>query len=482
MTGALWRRDDALAAISAQIPSCRASGGDWVATGISIDSRDTVPGDVFVALIGPNNDGHEYAAEALAKGAVAALVHYVPENLPKNANLIVVQDTLDGLRALAVAARARSRAKIVAVTGSVGKTGTKEMLRLVFGAAGATHASIGSLNNHWGVPLSLARMPEDAAFGLFELGMNHAGEIGPLSRMVRPHVSIITTIEAAHLEFFRSLTEIALAKAEIFAGMEPDGVAILPRDNREYGVLAGEARAANITDVESFGSHIDSQARLLHARTHSTSTDVLALFGEHSLSYRLGIAGRHWATNSLAVLLAAKALGLSLEAASSALLLMEVPKGRGRRLTLPWSAGTIEVIDETYNANPASMRAAIAVLAAAEPGRGGRRIAVLGDMLELGASSPELHAELAQVLSENGIDLVFASGPLMQSLFDALPRGMAGGHAAASSQISEAVRAALSPGDVVMVKGSAGSKMGRVIDALADSPAQDGTRRRANGG
>jgi UDP-N-acetylmuramoyl-tripeptide--D-alanyl-D-alanine ligase len=449
----------------------RAQGPDWRAGGVCIDSRSVVPGDLFVALAGPNHDGHDFVSQALADGAAAALVHRVPAGLPPDAPLVVAADTMAALEALGRAARARASARIVAVTGSVGKTSSKEMLKLALEAVGPTHASLGSLNNQWGVPLSLARMPADCRFAIFELGMNHAGELTPLTRMVRPHVAIITSVEAVHMEFFASTAAIAAAKAEILLGVEPGGVAVLPRDNRHFAELRDAAEAAGVSRVASFGSHIEADGRLLDWEVEPAATLVLALFGDDAVSYRVGVPGRQWAANSLAVLLAAGAAGAPLEATAPALAAMHAPKGRGQRLRLPWGEGEIAVIDESYNASPVSMRAAIAALAAARVGRDGRRIAVLGDMLELGEGGPALHAGLAAALDEWRIDLVFTAGRLMRHLHDALPEQNRGGHAADSEVAAGLVAKAVRAGDVIMVKGSAGSRMGRVVKVLDETTA-----------
>ncbi len=456
----LWTSAEAAAATAAT-----PSGGMWEAFGVSIDSRTVQPGDLFIALEGPSHDGHDHVAGALAAGAVGALVHRLPAGVPEDAPLLLVKDTMVALQDLGVASRNRSAAHIVAVTGSVGKTGTKEMLRLVLSNQGPTHASVGSFNNHWGVPLSLARMPKGVRFAVFELGMNHAGELTPLTRMVRPHVAAITTVEAVHMEFFASTEAIADAKAEIFAGLETDGIAILPRDNRHYQRLAAAASGARIL---SFGSHIDATARLLDCGVDPASTAVFALLDDHPLSYRIGIPGLHWAMNSLAVLLIVKALGGDADAAAHALAGMSAPKGRGERRTVTVTGGTAELIDESYNASPVSMRAAIATLASAKPAKGARRIAVLGDMLELGPSSAALHQGLAETVETWGIDLVFTAGPLMAHLRQALPEQRRGGHADNSEALAPLVKQAVKAGDVVMVKGSAGSRMGRVVQTLAE--------------
>ena len=466
MSAILWTSAEALAATQGL-----ALGATWQASGISSDSRTVTQGDLFVALAGPHHDGHDHVAGALQKGAAAALVHKVPAGLPAAAPLLCVPDSLAGLRALAAAARARSTARVIAITGSVGKTSSKEMLKLALAAAGPTHASVGSFNNHWGVPLSLARLPRDAKFAVFELGMNHPGEITPLTRLVQPHIAVVTSVEAVHLEFFASTRQIAEAKAEIFLGVAPDGIAVLPHDNPYFGFLTAAARQAGVQTVESFGRHIDSGARLLDCAIEPNETLVFALFGDHAISYRVGVAGQQWACNSLAVLLAARAAGVDLDRAAQALAAMRAPKGRGEMKSFPWDDGRIEVIDETYNASPVSMRAAIASLTATKRKRGARRIAVLGDMLELGKASAELHAGLAKPIVERGVDLVFTAGPLMRHLYDALPADRRGDHAPSAEEAAVQVMRALKAGDVVMVKGSAGSHMSRVVRALEDRAA-----------
>lgn len=443
------------------------SGPDWSATGVSIDSRSVAAGDLFIALAGPNHDGHAYVKTAIAGGAAAALVHRIPDGcdgLP----LLLVDDTMAGLQALGRAARDRSSARIVAVTGSVGKTGTKEMLALALSAQGQTHWSVGSFNNHWGVPLSLARMPAESRFAVFELGMNHPGEIIPLVAMVRPHVAIVTTVELVHAGHFASVAEIADAKAEIFTGLEPGGTAVLNRDNRYFRRLAEAATAAGVGNILTFGSHIDADARLLDCAVDPAETAVLALLRDKALAYRIGVPGLHWAMNSLAVVLAAGALGADAEAAARSLATMTPPKGRGERHRITVPGGTAELIDESYNASPVSMKAAIATLAAAKPGKNGRRMAVLGDMLELGDDSAALHAGIAEAVVAWGIDLVHTAGPLAAHLRAALPADRRGAHALNSEELAPLVKACVKAGDVVMVKGSAGSRMGRVVKALQE--------------
>ena len=433
--------------------------GDWVANGVSIDTRTLAPGDLFIALSGPNHDGHDHLNAAVKAGAAAALIHrHVSTPLP----VVQVADTTQALDHLGHFARSRSKAKIVAVTGSVGKTGTKDMLRLTLSQQAPTHATLGNLNNQLGAPLSLARMPRDTAYGVFELGMNHTGELTPLTRMVRPHVVVITAIEMAHSEFFADTADIADAKAEIFLGVEPGGTAILPRDNPHFDRLKQKAVDAGIGTILSFGSSPDANARLQSFTLQSESTQVIATINGTAISYTIGALGGHWATNSLAVLLAVQALGGDFTHAAQSLAQLTPPKGRGNR----FSRNGVQVIDESYNASPASMNAAITALGAAPLPANARRIAVLGDMLELGAQSPELHAALVQPITQWGIDLVFTAGPQMAGLHKALPPHLQGGHAATSNDIIALVLSALRPGDVVMVKGSAGSKMSRVVEAL----------------
>ena len=456
----LWTANEIAGLVGAQIK------GDWSATGISIDSRTIAPGDLFVALAGPNFDGHDYVADAFDRHAVAAMVQRRPDGLSDNAPLVLVDDTLAALAALGRGRVAETSARIVAITGSVGKTGTKEALRHVLSQQAPTAANEGNLNNHIGVPLSLARMPRESVYGVFELGMNHAGEIAPLSKLVRPDVAIITTIAAVHAEAFDSVHDIAEAKGEIFAGMGPDGVAILNRDNAFFHVLAGMAARQGITRIVGFGAHPEAQSRLVDCRVEGASTSVSAIIGDRSMTYRLGLAGRHHAINSLSVLAAVEAVGGDVGAAAVALSDISPEPGRGRRHLVPLDGGTVTVIDDSYNASPASMRAAFATLSAARTGPGGRRIAVLGDMLELGPQAPGLHAALAGPLTENGCDLVLAAGPEMTHLVKVLPSPMVGGHAPTSDELVDLLMPLLRDGDVVLVKGSHGIRMDRIVDAL----------------
>jgi UDP-N-acetylmuramoyl-tripeptide--D-alanyl-D-alanine ligase len=436
-------------------------------TGISIDSRSLARGEAFFAIQGDARDGHDFVDNALKAGAGLAVVARAQRaRFAADAPLLVVEDVLEALRDLGRAARARSQAKIVAVTGSVGKTSTKEALKLALSADGETHASAASYNNHWGVPLSLARLPQSAKYAVFEIGMNHAGEITPLVEMVRPHVAIVTTIAPVHLEFFGTLTKIADAKAEIFLGVEPGGAAVINRDIRQFGQLSAAARAAGISRIVSFGEHAKAEARLKRCALQPESSTVEADILGQAVTYKLGAPGRHLVLNSLGVLAAAALVGADLALAALALAQLAPAAGRGTRVALGLPGGEALLIDESYNANPASMRAAIALLGQAAVGPHGRRIAVLGDMLELGTQGRELHRGLAAAVEEAAVDLVYCSGPLMRALWEALPSARRGGYAGTAAALQPAVIEAVRAGDAVMVKGSLGSKMGPIVKAL----------------
>ncbi len=465
---ALWTRDAAVAATGGTSPR------DWTATGVSIDTRSLVPGDLFVALRDAR-DGHDFVAEALKRGAAAALVSRRPEKVAEDAPLLVVPDVLEGLRDLARAARARFGGKVVAVTGSVGKTGTKEMLRAALGTQGRVHAAEKSFNNHWGVPLTLARLAPDADFAVLEIGMNAPGEIAPLVRLARPHVAIVTTVEAVHLAAFRDLAGIAREKGSIVEGLEPGGIAVLNRDTPTYPILLAAARRARVRPVR-FGATGRPEFRLDEVRVGDGGTAVAARAHGRRFLYRLGAPGRHLAMNALAVLAAVEALGGDLAKAAIGLGQWQPPEGRGARWTVTLGPGGIDgaitLIDESYNANPAAMAAAFEVFAGARPEDGigkvtrGRRIAFLGDMLELGPDERALHAGLAKVPALKAVTTVHCAGERMRALWDALPgsqRGEwfpdAGAMAARAGRLVEA-------GDIAMVKGSNGSRVGQVVEAI----------------
>jgi UDP-N-acetylmuramoyl-tripeptide--D-alanyl-D-alanine ligase len=437
------------------------------AFGISIDSRTLAPGDAYFAIRGDMHDGHDFVAAALNAGAALAVVEKAQAGkFAPDAPLLIVDDVLEGLRNLARASRARLSGKVIAVTGSVGKTSTKEALRGVLGGQGETHASVASFNNHWGVPLSLARCPASVRFAVFEIGMNHAGEIEPLVKLVRPHLAIVTTVEPVHLEFFASVEAIADAKSEIFVGLEPGGIAVLNSDNPQFARLADNARKAGVRRVVSFGTDPAADARLIDVALHPDRSAVRADILGHDVAYKLGIPGRHIAINSLAVLAAAELAGADLALAALALSQVQPAAGRGVRRSLEIGQGEATLIDESYNANPASMAAALSVLGQAAVGPQGRRIAVLGDMLELGPTGAELHRGLAEAVRANAVDLVFCSGPLMRNLWDALSSGKRGGYAETSAALQSQVVAAIRAGDAIMVKGSLGSRMKTIVTAL----------------
>ena len=457
--GPLWSLAEAVRATGAR------GSGAWRAEGISIDSRTTEPGDLFVAVEGPRHDGHAFVSQALAAGAVAAVVHRRPPEIGPEAPLLEVDDTLAALGALGAAARDRTRARIAAVTGSVGKTGTKEALRHVLAGQAPTVASAASYNNRWGVPLSLARMPRGAGFGIFEIGMNHPGEIAPLSRLVRPHVAVITNVEAAHTAFFDSLEGVADAKAEIFEGLEAGGTCVLNRGNPFFERLRAAASRRPGARIVSFGADdagdADYRARGIALETGGSTVD--ADLAGRRIGFRIALPGRHWVLNALAVLAAADALGADLHRAAAALADLPALDGRGRSHVLACDGGTFTLIDESYNANPASVRAAIETLG--RTAAGGRRIAVLGSMRELGPDSDALHAGLAGPLIDNAIDLVHAAGDMRLAL-DRLPEAMRGAGADSGQTLAGLVAAAVGAGDVVMVKGSNASRMGAVVEHL----------------
>jgi UDP-N-acetylmuramoyl-tripeptide--D-alanyl-D-alanine ligase len=460
---ALWTLADMAAAMGAE----KSGVVPDAVSGISIDSRSAGKGEAFFAITGDNRDGHDFVAVALQAGAgIAVVAAGRRAQFAAGAPLLIVADVLDGLRDLARAARSRSHAKIIAVTGSVGKTGTKEALRLGLSADGETHASAASYNNHWGVPLSLARCPASAKYAVFEIGMNHAGEITPLTKLVRPHIAVVTAIEAVHLEYFGSLKKIAEAKAEIFLGLEPQGAAILNRDSAQYGQLSAAAKAAGVSHILSFGEHAKSDARLIRHSLQTDSSTVQANIMGQAVTYKLGAPGRHLVLNSLAVLAAVSLAGADLALAALALNRLQPATGRGARVTLRTPTGSALLIDESYNANPASMAAAIALLGQAPLGPHGRRIAVLGDMLELGKQGAAMHRALAAAVEAARVDLVYCCGPLMQALWEALPSRLRGGYAGTAAALEPAVLEAIRDGDAVMVKGSLGSKMGPIVKAL----------------
>lgn len=457
---ALWEAAEAARATSGTVH------GDWTATGVSIDSRTVKPGDLFIALSGERHDGHDFLQQAFAKGACAAMVSRIPFGLDPDLPLLMVDDTFEALGDLARVARLRSNARFIGVTGSVGKTGTKEALRLALGSQAPAYATDGNLNNHIGLPLSMARLPKDVFFGIFEMGMNHAGEIAPLSKLVKPDVAIITNVHSVHLENFDDESGIADAKAEIFAGMMPRSTAILNADNPHFARLQAHAKTRGISNILSFGKSKGADAYILDAQMHATCSGVTAVVAGQRLVYSLSMAGEHWVQNSLAVLLAAHAARADLPTAARALSYLRPLQGRGSRSRVATPQGAFTLIDESYNASPVAMRAAFTTLDKTDPAPGGRRIAVLGDMLELGPEAEEMHAALSRDLVQAGIDTVHCAGPLSASLFEALPLHMRGHYAPSSVALAPYVANEVKAGDVVLVKGSAGSRMKAVIEEL----------------
>ena len=458
----LWSTDAFVAAARGRLAGDPPPDG---IAGVSIDTRTLGPREAFFAIQGPNRDGHDFVASALKAGAALAVVGEGRLDAAAGPLLVVPDDPLAALERVGAAARERMRGAVVAVTGSVGKTGTKEMLQLALSPLGPTHAPVGSFNNHWGVPLTLARMPAETRYGIFEIGMNHPGEIRPLTKLVRPHVAIVTTVAPVHLAYFDCEAAIAEAKAEIFEGLEPDGIAVLNRDNEWYDLLAERAAARGARSV-SFGEHPEADIRLERASLGEDGSSVNAILAGEPVTYRVGAPGRHLVQNSLAVLAAAHAIGADMTRVMLALAGFRAPKGRGERIQLRHPSGAFTLIDESYNANPASTRAALALLGQVRPKGRGRRIAVLGDMRELGESGPDLHRGLLPAVEESGADLVYLAGPLMEGLWQGLPEARRGAYAPGAAELEPILLEAVGPGDVVVVKASLGTQLGPVVDAL----------------
>ncbi|EPX81231.1 UDP-N-acetylmuramoyl-tripeptide--D-alanyl-D-alanine ligase [Litoreibacter arenae] len=457
----LWTSDEAVAATGGTTAT------PWEATGVSIDTRTLEPGDMFVALKDVR-DGHDFVAQALANGAACALVSRIPDGVPADAPLLVVDDVLTGLEALGRAARARTDAKIIGVTGSVGKTSTKEMLRTALTGQGKIHAAEKSYNNHWGVPLTLARMPKDTGFAVIEIGMNHPGEIAPLAKLARPHVALITIVAPAHLEAFASVEDIAREKAAIFDGLEDGGIAIINADLDTTPILRDLAPAA----CQTFGTTEGADWQLLDAVTSASATSCRARHAGEAILFKLGAPGRHFAMNGLACLAAAQAAGADLGRAAVALSDWTPPSGRGQRRFIHLDAQMpeqgIDLFDDAYNANPASVGAALDVLAAATPpDPAGRKVAILGDMKELGPTEIALHAGFARHPAMDEITQVHCVGPLMKHLYDALPSSKQGLWAATSTELADSPLALVRAGDVLMIKGSLSMKMAQIVDAVA---------------
>jgi UDP-N-acetylmuramoyl-tripeptide--D-alanyl-D-alanine ligase len=447
-------------------------GEAFAASGVSIDTRTIKQGDLFIALVGDNTNGHQYLKQAHQAGAAGALVNFVPEDAPEGLPLMLVHHTQMALEDLGRAARKRSTAAIIGVTGSVGKTSAKEMLKLVLAPYGRVYATVGNYNNHLGLPISLANMPRDTEFGVFEMGMNHAGEIEFLSRLGEPHVGLITTVEAVHLEFFDSVEGIARAKSELFAGMAEGGPAILNADN-PYFTMMSELAVAHDLEVVGFGEAPSAEFRVLNS-----TIDALGTVTEYSANgerrfFHLGSLGSHWPKLAVAVLAVVKALALPLDKAEDALAGFTEAEGRGKIARLPWKGGEITLIDDAYNASPVSMKGALEKLGMIDPEAKGRRVAVLGEMLELGAESARFHSDLLAPLKAHHIDRVMLAGAWMEYLNAALPKPLKAGYEPQARDLTDALFAEIQAGDVVLFKGSHGSKVYKLVEALKQQAGRD---------
>lgn len=456
----LWTASDA------QLATGGRATRDWQASGVSIDTRTLAPGDLFVALK-DIRDGHDFVAQALQNGAAAALVSRVPDGVDPDAPLLIVEDVLAGLEALGRAARARAQAKVIGITGSVGKTSTKEMLRIALAGQGVIHAAEKSYNNHWGVPLTLARMPAETEFAIIEIGMNHPGEIAPLARMADLDVALITTVAPAHLEAFASVAEIAREKAAIFEGLREGGVGIYNADLEETPILRQRAGPNGL----SFGKDDAAQCQLLEASARDDVTVCRAQIAGQEMLFKLSAPGTHFAMNGLACLAAAQAAGADIGRTIVALSDWQPPAGRGKRQFIGLDAVDlgigIDLFDDAYNANPASVAAALEVLSAATPpAKAGHRIAILGDMKELGPTSETLHSGIADLPSIEPLDRIHCIGPMMRALYEALPQEKRGLWAETAEELAAFPAKLVTAGDSVMVKGSFSMKMGLIVDAI----------------
>lgn len=445
------------------------ASGSFAVSGVTFDSREVGRGDLFVALKGAQSDGHHYLRQAYASGAAGALI-CDPAQLPEQGlPYIQVTETFEALNALGRAARERVQGKVIGVTGSVGKTGVKEALRLALDRfrPGRVHASVKSYNNHTGVPLSLARMPADSLFGVLEMGMNHAGELTQLSALVRPHVAIITTVASAHREFFTSEEAIADAKAEIMSGLEVGGTVVLNCDNRHFERLYAAAKAFGVGSIVTFGvTNPKADVRPTKLIRHASCTCMTADVAGETLTFKIGMPGEHWALNALGVMAVVKTVGGDLGLAGLALAEMQGLEGRGKREVISLPGGEAVVLDESYNANPASMAAALSVLGGFETRRKGRRIAVLGSMKELGAETEALHAELLEPIEAAGVGHLILVGPEMASLASVMPSRIDREHVGSAEEALALIKAMLQPDDILLIKGSNSVGLGKIVSAL----------------
>ena len=442
------------------------ASGAWSASGVSINTRTLEVGDLFIAIKGPKLNGHQFVSEALKKGASGLIIDTIPTNLPEQAPIVLVSDTLDALHALGKASRKRSEALIIAVTGSVGKTSTKNALYHALSAQSQTTCSQASHNNLWGVPLSLSQMAPEDQFGIFEIGMSHPGEISPLSKMVSPHITIITNVEPAHTENFDSLESVAEAKAEIFDGLEKNGIAILNSDNKFFSILRARSKSLGIENLLTFGSTNDADTRLISLSSDCQGSCVEASIQGKRICYRVSLPGKHEVMNSLATLTAIHAAGADISAATSALGQLSPLPGRGKSYQLEYLGGSIHLIDESYNANPTSMRAALDNLGNTKVSPPGRRIAVLGDMRELGRDSEKYHLNIAQTIFKNQVEKIFTVGDQMERLFHSLPSEMQCFCSIDAKGITREILKVLRPNDILLVKGSNAVGMASIVSEV----------------
>jgi UDP-N-acetylmuramoyl-tripeptide--D-alanyl-D-alanine ligase len=470
MTGGLWQ-----SSVVEKITGGRCVGGPWVAQGISFDSRLTRPGDLFLALNGGERDGHDFVAGAFINGAVVAVVEKIPENNKGEGSFLLVDNVYEALQDLALESRVRAPATIVAVTGSVGKTSTKDALAAALSKSCKVHSTSGNLNNHIGLPLSLARMPKETKFGVFELGMNHSGEIRHLSNLIKPELAIITNVNSVHLEHFENEQGIAEAKAEIFQGMSSDGQVILYSDNRWSQFLTSKAREAGIKNIITFGSDASCAVRISNCEINQNGSLIEIEVSGKTIRYTLDVVGKHIAINTVGVIACINALGCDIDSAIDSFRSICLGRGRGKHIGIPLgTVGEISLIDESYNANPIAMRAALASFGLTKLNNGGRRIAILGDMLELGPNGPFLHANLIDDLIASKPDMVVTVGSLMKNLYDKIPEGITRLHANKSSDIAEKIPQKLRVGDLILVKGSLGTNMAPIVTAIENMGLKSG--------
>ena len=479
MSDALWTDEQAARAMNGLLV-----GGKWRAAGVSIDSRQVQPGDIFLAFPGNRVDGHAFVADALSRGAAAAVVERTVDGLSGNPSLIIVENVAEALTGLAIAARKRSVAKFIAITGSVGKTSTKNSLAVGLGEFSKVHSTVGNLNNHIGVPLSLARLHPSSRFAVFELGMNQSGEILELSKLVRPEVAMITNVHSVHLQHFKNESAIADAKGEIFFGLEENGLIVLNQDNQWTSNLVIKANELGFRNIVTFGRDQRAHVQLVKLESEQSKSLVTIKLEDRFITYGLNEVGEHRALNSVGVLACVYALDLDVEHAAKAIQQTAVSSGRGNLIEVPLAkGGSILLIDESYNASPIAMKAAFSVLKEMQPNTPGRKIVVIGDMLELGDDGPWLHADLANHLLGAKPDLIFTVGNLMMQLRASLPTHLCGSHAIQSTDIASEIASELRAGDLILVKGSFGMDMASIVCAIRDTGCQtEGNTMEINGG